>query len=171
MDAFYMARGGVQYGPFTEIKMKELIAQQRLIGSDLVWFAGQAAWQPAAEVLGTWLSAAAQVPPPLPALMPPPIPQRAMTVVASAQPGLDTATGQPGATEMASIPSSPSSKHVESLKSMIGTDKLIDPKRISDSLGQVFQPPESGQAQADDAGHGADEGYEDAEHDDEDDED
>ncbi len=170
MDAFYMARGDVQYGPFTEAKIKELIERRRLVGTDLVWFAGQAAWRPAAEVLGAWLSTAAPVPPPLPAMMPPPIPQQAVAAAASAQPSLDMSSAQLGAAASnVSTPVSPWAKHAESLKSVVGTDKLIDPKRIADSLTQAFQPATNSQAQMSDVSHEVNGGYGDAEHDDEED--
>lgn len=54
MTHLYIGRDGVQYGPFEQGKVRELIARRQLVGTDLVWWAGMASWRPAAEVLGQW---------------------------------------------------------------------------------------------------------------------
>lgn len=67
MTEVFIVRDGVRYGPFDEAKTRELIAQHQLIATDLVWFAGMQAWQPAGEVLTEWLPKLAPTPPTLPA--------------------------------------------------------------------------------------------------------
>lgn len=171
MDTLHMARAGVQYGPFTEDKARQLIAERRLVGSDLVWFAGMPTWQPASEVLGRWFPVAVPAPPPLPALTPPPIPQSANA--APTTPTLSTAqtlSARPAhstVTSPATASAKAWTKPLESLKGVIGADKLLDPKTLTDVFTQTFRPAEGGQPVAEQA-HGNDQDHDDGDDDDHD---
>ncbi len=70
MNDLYMAREGVQYGPFGLDKVRELIAQRQLIGTDLVWCPGMPSWQLASEVLAELLPRPAPTPPAVPVISP-----------------------------------------------------------------------------------------------------
>jgi hypothetical protein len=74
---WFYGRGGQQFGPMTEQHLRELARTGQLRGDDLVWRAGMASWQPAANVLAGAFSAGAPgaAPlPPLPQAYPQPVP-------------------------------------------------------------------------------------------------
>ncbi|MGE4340613.1 MAG: DUF4339 domain-containing protein [Pigmentiphaga sp.] len=145
MEAFYMARDGVQYGPFTEAKIRQLIAQQRLVGTDLVWYPGLEAWQPAAEILAAWLPPAIPKPPPLPPSRPAGLPQPAST-----RPFAKLGLGNPShqsasATESAAnVPAKPWAKRFESIKAAVSEAQAPNLHGVSAALGYPLMSEDRG---------------------------
>jgi hypothetical protein len=50
MAQWYSGRDGQQYGPFEEAQMMSMVADGRVLSSDLVWREGLAQWVPASSV-------------------------------------------------------------------------------------------------------------------------
>ena len=50
MAQWYSGRDGQQYGPFEEAQMKSMVADGRVLSTDLVWCEGMPQWVPAASV-------------------------------------------------------------------------------------------------------------------------
>lgn len=50
MAQWYSGRDGQQYGPFEEAQMKSMVADGRVLSSDLVWREGMPQWVPASNV-------------------------------------------------------------------------------------------------------------------------
>ncbi len=107
MNDLYMAREGVQYGPFGQDKVRELIAQQKLVSTDLVWHAGMPSWQLAGDVLAELLPKSAPTPPAI-AAAPPPAAQGSQSATEREQPaeaGLQPATVAATETPVYQLPS------------------------------------------------------------------
>lgn len=68
MQELFMSRDGQRYGPFPEHTVRQLIAERKLVGTDLVWFSGMDGWAPASAALSSWFPVVPLVPPPLPAV-------------------------------------------------------------------------------------------------------
>ncbi len=50
VSKYYVSRGGKQYGPFSESKMRELIQKGNVVSSDYVWTDGMKTWDKAGNI-------------------------------------------------------------------------------------------------------------------------
>ena len=62
----HITREGVQFGPYPESSVKDMLAAGQLFATDLAWYEGAAEWKSLSEVLGPTPAAAQATPPPPP---------------------------------------------------------------------------------------------------------
>ena len=68
----HITRKGEQFGPYSEDVAKQLLAEGKLLASDLAWYLEAEGWKPLAEVLREEENRDESTPPPLPTESSPP---------------------------------------------------------------------------------------------------